>query len=109
MGDKKILGSSLYRNASQVLYHQVLLVDAPLEPMMRYLRHPSREPDYRQGRPHHDFVVSLRGEGYAWSVLEIQEAVQRKFEGWGFGAEGGLGRRKGGRVDSTLPQRFEEP
>jgi lipoate-protein ligase A len=63
-GEKKILGSSLHKKRNIVLYQGSLLLDPDLSVFERYLKHPPREPDYRQGRPHKTFVTSLYREGY---------------------------------------------
>jgi lipoate-protein ligase A len=44
---------------SHLLYHGTLLVEFPLELITACLRTPPRQPDYRQGRPHSDFVTNL--------------------------------------------------
>lgn len=67
-GDRKISGSSLYMPRAGALYLASLLVDAPIEDWDRYLRHPSREPDYRAGRGHRAFVAN---------VAELAEATGR--------------------------------
>ncbi len=58
-GFRKISGSSLYMPRTGVLYLASLLVAAPIEDWDRYLRHPSREPDYRAGRGHRAFVANV--------------------------------------------------
>jgi lipoate-protein ligase A len=59
LGEKKILGSSLYLGRGALLYQGSLLVDADLRLIGRYLNHPSKEPAYRKGRSHEDFVTNL--------------------------------------------------
>lgn len=58
-GPKKILGSSIYRKPGRVFYHAVLNVAEDPGVIAKYIRHPQKEPDYRQGRAHEDFVTSL--------------------------------------------------
>ncbi len=58
-GERKISGSSLYMPRDGVLYLASLLVDARIDDWDRYLRHPSREPDYRAGRGHDAFVANV--------------------------------------------------
>lgn len=58
-GERKISGSSLYMPRHGVLYLASLLVSARVDAWDRYLKHPSREPDYRAGRGHHAFVVNV--------------------------------------------------
>lgn len=57
--DRKILGSSIYQSKDRVLYHGVLNVSEPASTFERYLKHPPKEPGYREGRSHADFVTSL--------------------------------------------------
>jgi lipoate-protein ligase A len=64
IGDKKILGSSLYKKKNLVLYQGSLLFNPDMELIDRYLKHPDKEPDYRKGRPHRSFLTSLMKEGY---------------------------------------------
>ena len=64
IGDKKILGSSLYKKKNHVLYQGSLLYDPDMELIGRYLKHPDKEPEYRKGRPHKNFLTSLLKEGY---------------------------------------------
>lgn len=71
IGDKKILGSSIYRRRKILFYHAVLNVSEPIETIERYIKHPAREPEYRSGRKHHEFVTSLHAEGYKLSTKQI--------------------------------------
>lgn len=59
LGEQKVLGCSLYLPRHCALYLASVLVDDSLPLMQRYLRHPSREPLYRQGREHASFVTHL--------------------------------------------------
>jgi lipoate-protein ligase A len=68
---KKILGSSIYRNKDKLLYHAVINHSEPVSTFERYLKHPQKEPDYRKGRRHGEFVTSLQKEGYILSSNEI--------------------------------------
>ena len=56
---RKISGNAQARRRHYFLHHGTLLCGFDLEWMTVYLRHPPREPDYRQGRPHADFVANL--------------------------------------------------
>ncbi len=60
LGDRKIGGASLHRSRERLLYSVSLLVDSDISLIERYLRHPPREPDYRAGRPHREFLGTLR-------------------------------------------------
>jgi len=62
---KKVLGSAMYRNNDKLVYHAVLNLGEPATTFEKYLKHPVKEPDYRQGRKHVDFVSSLKESGYS--------------------------------------------
>jgi len=59
LGDRKVAGCSLHRSRASLYYAASLLVEPRIELMTRYLRQPPREPDYRRGRAHADFVAGL--------------------------------------------------
>ena len=71
LGDRKILGTSLYRRRKILFYQASLLVENDLALFDRYLRYPSKVPDYREGRSHLDFCTNLRLAGYPLSVAEV--------------------------------------
>jgi lipoate-protein ligase A len=75
IGDKKILGSSIYRDKDRVLYHAVLNRAEPADTIERYLKHPPREPGYRRGRTHRDFVASMTELGYVFPFETIKETI----------------------------------
>ncbi len=56
---RKFSGNSLRVKRRHLLYHGTLLFDFDLELIARCLKHPPREPDYRAGRPHAEFVANL--------------------------------------------------
>jgi lipoate-protein ligase A len=45
----------------------------------RYLKHPSREPDYRAGRKHEEFVTSLAAAGYPLYCKEVRSRIGNEF------------------------------
>jgi lipoate-protein ligase A len=59
MENKKIGGSCFYRTKGFAYYSAAVLVTPDLEKMADYLQHPPREPAYRNGRSHEDFVSGL--------------------------------------------------
>ena len=75
LGDRKILGSSIYRNKDVVFYHAVLNRAESMDVLERYLEHPPREPGYREGRSHRDFVTSLQAEGYDFRGAELKQSL----------------------------------
>jgi lipoate---protein ligase len=72
IGNKKILGSAIYRNNQKVFYHAVLNVSENTYLMDKYIKHPITEPDYRNGRSHNEFVTSISKEGYTISINDIK-------------------------------------
>jgi lipoate-protein ligase A len=56
---RKIGGSCIYRSRDLLYYSTTLLIDPDLELVERYLKHPPREPDYRHGRSHAEFMGSI--------------------------------------------------
>ena len=80
IGEKKILGSSIYRKRSMVFYHAVLNVSESPEFIGRYLRHPTREPDYRIGRKHEDFITSIHLAGYLIPLQEILVEISHNLD-----------------------------
>ena len=77
---KKILGSAIYRSKDALLYHAVLNLGEPTATFERYLKHPSKEPDYRQGRSHAEFVTSLKEKGYTKSSHHMAHSLSIAFE-----------------------------
>jgi len=75
-GNKKILGSSIYRHRAALLYHAVLNISESPELMERYIAHPPKEPDYRKGRSHAEFVTSLRELGCNVDIEKLREALE---------------------------------
>lgn len=75
VGDRKISGNAQARRWNALLVQGSLLVD--LDPGLtgRLLRHPPREPEYRNGRSHGDFITSLRALGIRAGHGQIEEAA----------------------------------
>jgi lipoate---protein ligase len=72
---RKFSGTAQQRKRSFLLHHGTLLYDMDLSQMPRYLREPSRQPEYRGGRPHLAFVGNL-----PLGREEIQRRLRRQ---WG--------------------------
>jgi len=77
IGERKILGTSLYRRRRILCYQGSLLVDNDRGLFVRYLHYPSRVPDYRRGRGHGEFCTTLAREGYAVGVPRVMESLER--------------------------------
>ncbi|HLP42076.1 MAG TPA: hypothetical protein VK465_11255, partial [Fibrobacteria bacterium] len=77
-GLRKVMGCSLYMPRDFALYLASLLVSPDFGEIARYLAHPSREPDYRAGRGHEDFLVGLNAlVGHPLGTTEVSERLGR--------------------------------
>lgn len=56
--DRKFSGNSLRVSRSHLLYHGTLLYAADLDRLVKCLAGAPRQPDYRAGRSHHDFIIN---------------------------------------------------
>ncbi len=92
--DRKILGSSMRRQRTLLLYQGVLLVDVARDMFDRYLPHPPKEPDYREGRSHQSFTVTLRELGLQTPLETLQQQLQNHLQA---------------RLSETLAEDIAEP
>jgi lipoate-protein ligase A len=81
IGNRKILGSSMRKVNDKLVYHAVLNLGEDPAVFEKYLRHPVREPDYRAGRSHSEFVTSIASEGYAFTPEEVMTMLNLKLAG----------------------------
>lgn len=72
--DRKISGNAQARKWKAVLLHGTLLIDLDGKLMEAVLRHPHREPDYRNGRTHSDFIVTLNELGVVAGDAQVENA-----------------------------------
>ena len=86
VGDRKISGNAQARRWGAVLVHGTLLTDFDHDLADAVLRHPPREPAYRLGRKHRDFLITLRalGVGLARPTIE-SAAIDAALQLWGNG------------------------
>jgi lipoate---protein ligase len=77
---KKISGSSIYRNKNLVLFHIVINLSEKAELIGRYLKHPPKEPDYRKGRSHQDFVASIQSLGLDLSKEDLEGEISLEWD-----------------------------
>lgn len=59
LAHQKVSGNSLKVARNHFLYHGTILFDFDLDLLASCLRTPPRQPEYRQGRSHRDFVANL--------------------------------------------------
>ena len=76
IGARKVLGASLFRRRAVLFYQSSLLVCCDLTLFGRYLRHPSREPDYRARRTHSAFCTTLAEQGHELAPGRVAEALR---------------------------------
>jgi lipoate-protein ligase A len=102
LGNLKFSGNAMRCKRHHFLYHGTLLLDFDLELMPRALKSPPRQPDYRAGRSHKEFVTNLHADAIqlrqaivdqwnaqptsTWPSARTQELVQEKYgrEEWNF-------------------------
>ena len=72
---KKVSGNSQRRTASALLHHGTLLYDFDPQLATRYLLEPKRQPEYRRGRTHAQFLSNL-----PYSTQEIQNRAAEAWE-----------------------------
>jgi lipoate-protein ligase A len=75
VGDRKISGNAQARRWKAVLVHGTLLVDFDHDLADAVLKHPPREPAYRRGRTHRDFLVTLSSLGVKADRASIERAA----------------------------------
>lgn len=59
VGGRKFAGSAQRRLRRGFLVHTSILYRLPIAAVVRYTRLPRRQPDYRAGRPHEEFLTNL--------------------------------------------------
>lgn len=59
VGGRKVSGNAQRWGRHTLLHHGTLLYDFPTERVSRYLKEPARQPEYRRGRPHAEFLGNL--------------------------------------------------
>jgi lipoate-protein ligase A len=59
LANRKVSGNAQQRKRSHLLHHGTLLYAFDIPTTARYLKLPARQPEYREGRPHHDFLANM--------------------------------------------------
>jgi lipoate-protein ligase A len=72
---RKFSGNAQQRKRNHLLHHGTLLYDFDLEQVSRYLRTPARQPEYRGGREHAEFLVNLPA-----GAAEIERRLRRVWQ-----------------------------
>jgi lipoate-protein ligase A len=75
IGGRKFSGNAQRRKRRAVLFHGTFLLDFDLALLNRFLPMPSKEPDYRRGRGHAEFLMNL-----SVSAAEVKSALAQT---WG--------------------------
>ncbi|MFH1847212.1 MAG: lipoate--protein ligase family protein [Candidatus Omnitrophota bacterium] len=74
LDNKKISGNAQARKKKYFLHHGTFLYDFDIAKISQYLSHPGKEPEYRNKRKHHDFLVNL-----TISVQTIKQVIKDLF------------------------------
>lgn len=79
--DRKISGNSLRCKRNFFLYHGTLLYNFPLVRVSKLLKMPGRQPEYRQHRPHADFItnLSLDADSLRRVLISAFDASERRW------------------------------
>jgi len=72
IGAHKFSGNSLRCRRDAILYHGTILYEFPLTTIAQWLGDPPRQPDYRRGRSHQDFLrnLALPGTSLRQAIIE---------------------------------------
>ncbi len=62
VNSKKIAGSSQSRRWGVLCHHGTILIDSETENIEMLIKNPTKQPKYRNGRTHKDFLTSLKQE-----------------------------------------------
>jgi lipoate-protein ligase A len=75
--DRKVAGLAMKRSRAALILHGTLLISAEIELLAALLRHPAREPEYRRGRAHVDFLSNLGPFCDRQLELRVNESLKR--------------------------------
>lgn len=77
---RKVGGGSLRRTRGYLYYSTTVLVKPRVDLMERYLLHPPREPQYRRGRSHRDFVGAVPASHLGQDPQVLEGALGRHLD-----------------------------
>ncbi len=75
IGDRKIAGACMQRKSEYMFYSASLLVDSRVDLMEMYIKHPPREPSYRKGRNHTDFITTIMEASGIYDIYWLENAL----------------------------------
>lgn len=78
--NRKIAGTSLFRSRNYLLYQASIVVEPDLDLINASLLHPTKEPDYRSGRSHAEFLTSL-SEVCGLTTADVQATLEKNLAG----------------------------
>jgi len=83
IGERKVSGNAQRRTGHALLLHGTILHGMPAQMVVRYLKQPARQPDYRQGRPHGSFLrtIDVPPEALKQAIAETW-SVGSKLDCW---------------------------
>lgn len=99
VGERKISGNSVRCKRTHLLYHGTLLYRFPLPLIGLCLRTAPRQPEYRRGRSHEDFVANVDVD-----IAEFRQAFLRQWA-----VSGILTTWPGDRVRRLVAERYDLP
>ena len=76
---RKVCGTSLFRSKSYLLFQASILVESKVEEIEAALLHPSREPDYREGKAHREFLLGLQDIDTTANTSEVKLTLHHGF------------------------------
>lgn len=95
----KVSGNSLRCKRDHLLYHGTLLCDFDLSLIGSALRDPPRQPDYREGRTHDDFVTNLN-----LSMHDLRESLEQAWD-----IDGDVQEFPQSRMHALVEERYSQP
>jgi lipoate-protein ligase A len=99
VGDRKFSGNAQQRKRGHVLHHGTLLYDFDLAAIPKYLAPPPKMPEYRQARPHADFVMNFPA-----TAASLRDAIAAAWN-----ANEPLGTVPTERVEKLIAEKYGDP